>query len=353
MPSKHKIFFVHGVGDDAGKWSTRIREDFEKLFDSYPRPPGGQPFAAMFETHEVLYNDLFDAWRQRIAQDAGKALKELAAGGLPNETILRLFQAGQAAGGGGFFRTHALDVLQYRFLELIDMPVRVAVDKAIKSELPNNEFGVPVGWSVIAHSLGTSVVHDMLHQVFNPASAEENATLFQPRAVLMLANVSQLLHNPKVLGAGVDAYKSFVRPRARTSDGACRYLLSAANRLDPIAFAGDYDPPADWRAQAGDRFLDLEFTAFPKSRNVHGYAEYLAHPAVHIPLFRTLTDRPDWIGADTERKALEKYAAENPVPDLERLALEKLRQQLNLDDWVARIKAWKEVLDKYTREQQP
>lgn len=41
------------------------------------------------------------------------------------------------------------------------------------------------------------------------------------------------------------------------------------------------------------------------------------------------------------------------MPDLERLALEKLHQQLNLDDWVARIKAWKEVLDKYTREQQP
>jgi hypothetical protein len=61
--SKHIIFFVHGIGDDAKGWSKDLRAEFKALFDSYPLPPGGQPFSVQFQTEEIFYNDFFDGWR--------------------------------------------------------------------------------------------------------------------------------------------------------------------------------------------------------------------------------------------------------------------------------------------------
>ena len=199
---KHLIFFVHGIGDQAKGWSKDLRSDFKALFDSYPLPAGGRPFAEQFQTEEILYNDLFDEWRKRVARDADGALKLLGGGGLGARDIGELLKAGAAAGGGGFFRTHALDVLQYRFLRLVADAVRDAVEHQIMSKLSETDFGTPVRWSVIAHSMGTSVMHDTLHDMFRPGAGSEGSALFQPYAVVMLANVSQLLHD-EGLFAGV------------------------------------------------------------------------------------------------------------------------------------------------------
>lgn len=352
--SKHIIFFVHGVGDDAAKWSDKIRADFAKLFDSYPLPAGGVPFDELFVTEEIFYNDFFDEWRKRVGKEAAAALQVLGAGGLAPDVVRRLLDAGVAAGGGGFWRTHAFDALQYRFLRLISEAARDAVTAEIMSRLNENTYGTMVGWSVIAHSLGTSVLHDTLHQMFHPGPGAEKSALYQPNLVLMLANVSQLLHNENVLGAGVDAYSSFVRPNREQTMGACRYYLSAANAFDPIALAGDFDPPANWlspQAKVQRRYRPLPFRAIPKSGNVHGYSEYLAHPAVHIPLFRLLTGNPDWINETQENEAHDKYKAANPLPtaeDVERLALEALMRRAQKTDLFEKIMAWKDVLDSFT-----
>ena len=155
--SKHIIFFVHGIGDDAKGWSKDLRAEFKALFDSYPLPPGGQPFSVQFQTEEIFYNDFFDGWRKRVAEEAGKNLKMLGDGGMSQASVTRLLEAGVKSGGGGFLRTHALDVLQYRFLRLIADPVRDSVEKQIMTKLEESEFGAMSSWTVIAHSLGTAV----------------------------------------------------------------------------------------------------------------------------------------------------------------------------------------------------
>jgi len=354
--SRHVIFFVHGVGDDAKGWSQDLRKGFQALFDAYPLPAGGRPFDEQFETVEVLYNDFFDGWRTRVAAEANAALQLFAAGGMPAPAVGRLLQAGAAAGGGGFLRTHALDVAQYRFLALIADAIRDTIQHAIMSRLVENDFGVPVRWSIIGHSLGTIAVHDTLHQMFKPGPGSEESGQFQPYAVLMLANVSQLLHDSEFLGAGVDAYRSVVRPNRDPDLGACRYFLSAANRLDPVSIAGAFSPPDGWltpEAKLQRRFRPLEFRALPKSMNVHGYKEYLAHPAVHVPLFRILTGDPDWISDASENAAHAAYDAANPLPDpanAARAAIEALGQRAGLDDWFERVSMWKEVLDRFTSE---
>lgn len=353
--SKHVIFFVAGIGDEAKNWSVKLRKSFQVLFDSYPLPPGGLPFDELFETEEIFYNDFFDEWRKRVANEASAALNMFGAEGLPSDTVKKLLEAGVASGGGGFFRTHALDAVQYRFLMLVSQSVRDTVQHQIMSRLTENEFGTTVRWSVIAHSLGTSVVHDALHQMFRPGPGSEGSALFQPFAVVMLSNVSQLLANAKFLGAGVDAYSSFVHPNRNPDSGACRYYLSAANEFDPIARAGDFNPPPNWltaEAQAQRRFRPLEFKAIPKSGNVHGYEEYLAHPAVHVPLFRILSGDQDRISDAAENDAHKAYDAANPMPsfdDVKRIAIEKLVTRASLSDWFERIMAWKEVLDSFTR----
>lgn len=289
-----------------------------------------------------------------MANDAANALRLLGDEGLPNDAVQRLLELGQAAGGGGFLRTHAMDVLQYRFLRLISEAVRDAVEARVMAALGETEFGTPVRWSIVAHSLGTAVTHDALHQMFRPGPGAEASELFQPYAVVMLANVSQLLHDPRVLGHGVDAYSSFVRPSRNPEEGACRYYLSATNTLDPVARAGNFSPPMDWlspSAQAQRRFRPLEFSAVPKSGNVHGYREYLEHPAVHVPLFRILAGDPDRITDAQENEAHEKYRTANALPaagDLGRQALEELAQRATGAGWAELVSIWKEVLEHFT-----
>jgi hypothetical protein len=353
--SKHIIFFAAGIGDDVKGWSTRLRKSFQEKFDSYPLPPGGLPFDELFETEEILYNDFFDEWRKRVAQEADSALKLLGAEGLPSDTVKKLLEAGVSTGGGGFQRTHALDVLQYRFLMLVSEAVRDTVQHQIMQRLTQTDFGTPVRWSIITHSLGTVVVHDALHRMFMPGPGSEESALFQPFAVVMLANVSQLLHNVAVLGNGVDAYSSVVHPNRDPELGACRYYLSAANELDPVALAGNFDPPQNWiteQARTQRRFRPLKFKAIPKSGNVHGYDEYLAHPAVHVPLFRILSGDQDRISDAKENDAHKAYEAANPLPglnDVKRGAIEKLGERAAKSDWFERISAWKDVLERFTR----
>lgn len=352
--SKHIVFFVAGVGDDAKDWSKPLRAEFKALFDSYPLPAGGQPFDELFQTEEILYNNFFDDWRKRVAADAEKALGLLGAEGMPSDEIRRLLELGKSAGGGGFWRTHALDALQYRYLRLISEPVRATVESQIMSRLALSEFGTPARWSIIGHSLGTSIAHDTLHEMFAPGAGAKDSELFQPYAVVMLSNVSQLLHNPRVLGQGIDAYSSFVRPNREPQLGACRFYLSGNNGYDPIALAGNFKPPANWltpEAQLQRRFRNLPFKAIPKSRNVHGFSEYLAHPAVHVPLFRVLTGDPDWITDTQETKAHAYYEAANPLPgpqDIKRKAIEELdqrAQQAGLAEFIAILK---EALDRFS-----
>lgn len=352
--NKHIVFFVHGVGDDARGWSKELRAAFQALFDSYPLPAGGLPFKELFQTEEIFYNDLFDDWRKRVAKEAGDALGMLGDGGLSAGTVARLLDAGTAAGGKGFLRTHAMDVLQYRYLRLVSEAVRSAVELQIMARLNETDFGTPVRWSIVVHSLGTSVVHDTLHEMFNPGPGTEQSALFQPYAVVMLANVSRLLSNPAVLGDGVDAYSSFVRPDREPERGACRYYLSCANGFDPIALAGDFRPPATWlteQARAQRRFRPLDFKAIPKNRQVHGFAEYLAHPGVHVPLFRILAGDPDRITDAQEEAAHRKYRDANPLPDagdLKRRAIEQLGARAAQNDWFERLAAWKDTLGQFT-----
>lgn len=351
--NKHIVFFVHGVGDDAKGWSKGLRADFKALFDSYPLPAGGQPFSEMFQTEEIFYNDLFDEWRKRVAKEAGDALRMLGDGGLSGSAVTRLLDAGTAAGGSGFLRTHAFDALQYRYLRLVSESIRSAVEFQIMARLNETDFGTPVRWSVVAHSLGTSVVHDALHEMFDPGPGTEQSSLFQPYAVVMLANVSRLLSNPDVLGDGVNAYSSFVRPDREPERGACRYYLSCANRFDPIALAGDFEPPETWlgaQAKAQRRFRPLNFRSIPNNRQVHGFGEYLAHPGVHVPLFRILAGDPDRITDAQEETAHQQYRAAHPLPDpdhLKRRAIEELGARAAQDDWFERLALWKDVVDKF------
>jgi hypothetical protein len=187
--------------------------------------------------------------------------------------------------------------------------------------------------------------------MFAPGAGAKDSEKFQPYAVILLSNVSQLLHNPRVLGPGVDAYRSFVRPNREANLGACRYYLTGNNAYDPIAIAGNFAPPDDWlsdEAKTQRRFRDLPFKAIPKSRNVHGFSEYLAHPAVHVPLFRVLTGNPDWISDADEKKAYQDYAAANPEPGIEdakRRLIEELKQRAKDSGYVELVMILKEILD--------
>jgi len=318
------VFLVHGMGVHEADWATPWVAALRTHFDAYPDTLlTRRSFEQRFAFVPVTFDDVLAALLQRW-HDEGFAL-DLAMqqfGGEPD--VLRAIEnVLQAAGQDEFFWTHAADVLLYRGSSLVREGIKAHVAAQIAAKLQElaGAEGILPDWSVVAHSLGTIVVHDALDALwtaqisgvgnrFDPRNPGAQATL-----VMMVANVSRLLQTQP------QAYVSTVMPggpgaavpgQANRFCG-CRHYLSVRHALDPFTIPGRFRPePPDWpdsATQAGNPkpFLEIAVDHI-HDPNVHAFEHYLAHPAVHIALFRRLIHRMA-IGQDKEQVALEGFRA--------------------------------------------
>ena len=337
--AKHLLFLVHGVGDTDPGWSKSIQDLIRALYANY-HIAKLMPFDQHFAFKEVNYNDKFDARRTAWKTEADKVVTALSEGGMKAGAITKLTSIASEPSREEFLNTHALDVVMYRFLALEAEQVRTAVQKQILTALaaqPANESGL---WSVIAHSLGTSVMHDVLHQMFSPlrpvAFEPLPAGLFRPYVVMMVANVSRLLENKSFFGDDGDAYRSFVRPSKDPAQGACDFFINVRHEWDPIPKPRMFRPTDDWpdvATRAQRRYIDVEINAIEQP-NVHDFSHYLKNPKTHVPLFRCLTV-PDLLTEDEAAAASLAYEASTPLEKFKKEAknLEKLSLPESEQDW--------------------
>lgn len=324
--AKHLIFLVHGMGTHKKGWSDQTQALIKKLYAQFPSFDN-LPFDETYEFKEIRYDNLFQDIRRRWKDNSSAVLKILKDNNMKKAEVAKVAKLGAAGSQDNFFTTHILDVIFYRFVPLVTDHVRVNVAKQILGVLKNIPDHSTIRWSVIAHSLGTAVIHDTIHALYNtpipnmPGSTLSTANT-RAKVIMMVANVSRLLQtSPK-------AYDSLVRPSLEPSLGACAHYINVRHQLDPFTKPKQFDPADDWPeipTRNAGRYQEVVTSAIMEP-NVHDLNHYLSNPKVHVPLFRTLT-APFFISEEEAQANFNAYLAKTPTGQFKQLR-QKLKKLL-------------------------
>lgn len=329
---KHILFFIHGMGTHDAAWHTRGAEMLRASFREYDQLRS-LDFDAQFELHPLVYDDRLQALRDRANADfaafKGAVLGQLAnsepvaADSLERE-LDKLAELGGVA-GGGFAWTHALDVVLYRFASTVRAAVDVSVARQILHVLGSRAH---IGWSVLAHSLGTSVIHNTLNSLYNTGfTDDDNGSPIGPlnpvstrcATLAMIANVSRVLQREEA-----KVLETRVKPGPPSPNRLCSYYLNVRHKLDPFTKPKPFNPDLwpDETMFSTERYQHIRpshiaFEADELSR-VHAFDHYLMNPRVHVPLFRSLLGR-FIVGSEEFRAAKARFDAEIRSQTLERV----------------------------------
>lgn len=331
--AKHVIFVIHGMGDHDARWCDSVEDTLKSLYGQYAFAKL-LPFDDQFEVKPLFYNDKFDALRKKWENAANQVLALMKPGANGGAAIAEMTAWAGGANRNTLLRTHVLDVLLYRFCPTVTDQVRAAVHRQLLEGIRGAKQ-----WSAIAHSLGTSVLHDTLVWMFDPDSpASLPPQGFRMETLAMVANVSRVLESSE-LGARWDAYRSVVQPNVKVTKGVCSSFLNVCHNWDPIPVPKKFKPTADWPDHATREvpgtFLDLRVDEIEKGSDVHDLEHYLRNPGVHIPLFRSLLALPGVVSAEEEKAAVDAHRVHHPRAKVQKEIdrLKNLRLSDEDSDW--------------------
>lgn len=333
--AKHVIFLVHGMGEFSTGWSDDTKKQIKSLYSAY-QIAKEFPFDVFFRFEEITYGKRFDSLRKQWGTNSKAVLATLQANGLQKGAANELAKYGSLPAADNFLATHLLDVFLYRFIPQVAEEVRTGVASTIlKSLLDGPSDDIPT-WSLVAHSLGTSVAHDTLHALYTEEiDGRTLAGITKARVVAMVSNVSRLLEEKSV-----DVYRSVVHPGAQPDDGVCRYFLNIKHEWDPFPRPQEFRPLDDWpdvlTRQQG-RYVPITINAF-QSKDIHSLPHYLANPSVHVPLFNRMFPMGGAISDAEFGKARSLYEATTPFGKFE-----KLQQQMK-EFQIAELASWQQVI---------
>lgn len=284
--SKPLLLVLHGVGAHGHDWAKPVLELLTETADSFPGVAARGKLSAQVEIVPLRYDDIFDQWlKQWEAQ--GSKLKEFgkaSAVKLPrlsaalNDTLLPDAER-------GFFWSHAFDAISYRGVSIIRDQVRAKVMAEIVAAVNAHLAKHPgADVSILAHSLGTIVSHDVLAALATGKHGEPfKAGKFRFSNLFLLANAVKLGPS-KLVTPKPD--ETAVRPVSAGPMGGLAPYLSYY-----YSFRHEWDPIPNWQPFApgtwGPGFINVKIRHLHQV-NVHGYEHYLKHPDVHVRILRGL-----------------------------------------------------------------
>lgn len=289
----HTIFLVHGMGSTSKGWSDALQKTIsDKYFDSSKYGfLGTAKFSSLFRFVEVNYNKHFEEYLQEAKKQADNLSKWSKLipnidGGLFN-VLERVVKLAASAPPDNFFITHLGDVV---LLLATDVGEVVRNDVAVQLTKELSQLNLASDrWSIIAHSLGTRVMTEVLQAGFT--SAPNLRSFGKARTVMMVANVSRLLEKLSPFNAG-DVYRNAVFPSLSAASGVCQHYVNCTHRLDPFAFTVEFDPPAtfgDGNVFVNNLYHSVKLPmADLLSKEVHSLEHYLEHPLVHTTMLQFL-----------------------------------------------------------------
>jgi hypothetical protein len=338
MANKHVIFLVHGMGKYTPGWSNETQKIITDNYKKYPQI-SWLKFKNVYEFVEIIYDNEFEALRKqwkKMSQGLGTALR---AQGIAAPLVTNLNKIAGVTNKDKYINTHVVDVLLYRFARQTASAVRDSIRSQILDKLKTLDSSSPIQWSIIAHSLGTSVIHDTLHGLYTDTlgvSGQQLGAVTRPQVLMMVANVS------RVLQSDVKVYQSIVRPGAPEDDHAVRYYINVHHQWDPVPMPRAFRPKPDWPTlpiRERGFYQDVQTSAI-EDKNIHALEHYLKNPLVHTALFNALADRTA-IDEASVKAAHSNYVAKTPPGKFEEAVKELKQFQLGEEEDLARIiKTW-------------
>lgn len=285
------LVLVHGMGVNDDTWSDGVKTKLDEVAGRYTEFKGKAPFTKRLSVRQIRYDrcfsDVIDSWKNNSGElDAwatgqGRSLPKVVS--WLNDALPQSQKAAE-----GFLWSTAMDPVLYRGFGLVRDQVRsLVMDQLVKILAEEAAKGQSLDVTIVAHSLGTAVMHDVLHKLANgdvPAEVKGTDVLRPDKwkfsNLFMLADVCLL--GPSVLRS-IDYYSSIVRPVKPdgSQDGYCRKFFEVWHRYDPFAIATPFRP-TDW----GSGYRPIGPLQHFRQANVHGFLHYLDHPRVHIPLIQ-------------------------------------------------------------------
>ena len=299
------IFLVHGIGKHGTGWSESWQKTFLDRLATYSpfRSATPEEVREVCQFVEITYDDTFEGIRTEWS-DLGGALTGVKSN-LAFVTLLqKLDSSSPNSSFEKFFWENMLDVaLWFGFKEARSAVIANLVAQLTK-ELQQRLAGTSAAdrpnlsnFHVIAHSLGTSVIHDALVSLSrSKVTAPDYGTkLFRFQNLVTVANVSLAMESPFDLDPNLpsDAYRALssnVCPSTlKSRDAVCRNYVNVRHELDTVTWPRMSDPlsldPNDWKAP---EYLQVLESRFLDISHVHDLEHYFASPRVHVPVFRRI-----------------------------------------------------------------
>ena len=299
--SKHVIFVIHGMGSATADWSKDAIKKFKANASAIKYPLS---LKDDFEFIEINYDHLFLQYitqHNKNAQELSTYMTTAQLGGA-SSFFRGLFEYSASSLSNEDFVVSALgDVYLYRLAEYSNV-VRSFVIQEITSNLASRDHPQ---WSVIAHSLGTRVIHDSLDEFL---SKETNRDVFgKPVGLAMIANVVHLLaYSPSTLWK-----KTRVYPHRWRHHGGCYRYVNALHPADPFCWVREFDPTPDWgdNAEYSSRYLKPDIKLKELTRgNSHSFEGYLENPRVSAAICWALGTGDTAAPAYDEQKLIARQA---------------------------------------------
>ena len=355
------VFLVHGVGKHpAGTWADSWKSSLIKELQRYAPYRNLTPTQIESEViafRPISYDSVFEGYRHRWGKLAGAlndadiidngavkdAIEWVAGHDDTDDKVKRLFW------------DKALDVLLWMAFPEARAAVVATVNKQLVDGLieMRKENGPRDSAHIMAHSLGTSVVHDSvlcLEAADRVHDGSFDARRFRWDSLFMIANTSHALEPRQSVSddldtSDFDVYTSDIRPGFSTS--VCRSYFNVRHVADPITWVRRFDAAGRWPS---DPYLNIEVVRYDELPNVHNLTDYVAAPQVHLNLFRKLLG-DSRLGDDDEiDSALADHARTHPrqaateFDNLRRMLGGDFEKQLTPRELVAfLIEVYKEV----------
>ena len=286
----HHVYFIHGIGKHAAKWvdseqnnGATLRQQLEALWNLYNTNGRLGDFSEQLDLVSVhydhIYSALYDQWEEEVAK-LRTQLDPFPGLSARLDPLVRLAAAPSAGSvDDEFFYTHIFDLLWYWGNTLIQGKIVAEAAEQIISDIAKH-YGKPDHtFSIVAHSMGTSVAHKVIQALWTqPDYANRLGDRGSLSQVLKFRVLMQVSNTSLVLSADRDRhYQTLVKPSAVANLGICRTMINVSHQHDLISESVPFNPPRDvWldaHTQWDKGYLDIRTTRITHP-NVHSISHY-------------------------------------------------------------------------------
>lgn len=288
--SKNQLLVLHGMGQHTSEtFKKEVVDSLKSALKLYPSLKDVDP-EANTEIIGIGYNNIFEQQRSRMADRSKSVQARLAEiPGMKEDLIQSVFTEIQSIEQGikdeEFFQTHLVDVLMYRFTTLGEH-IRIKVAEKIAHAVAS-VMGGSQNVHILAHSLGTAVLHDTLAKLYTNSWHDQSKDLSVRNN--KLGSVHMVANTSRILESFIKVSASVVKP---DKTGCTTLYREYRHKYDPITWPRAFNPTDNGNWISNERwhfgfYKLIELTAITSQQgHTHSIQHYIQNPLVHLSLFK-------------------------------------------------------------------